>query len=90
MADTGSIQGQVLNQRDNQPIAGASAQLSGEGVEQNATSGSDGRFKIDGLAPGSYDLVLQQEGFYDGTYGPLMVFPGDTTSITVALQPKDI
>ncbi len=90
MADTGSIQGQVLNQRDNQPIAGASVQLTGEGVEKNATSGNDGRFQLDNLAPGSYELVIRKEGFNDGIYGPLVIFAGEPTIITVALQPKDI
>ena len=89
MANTGSITGQVLNQRDGQPIAGASLKLTGEGVDKNTSSGDDGHYQFDGLAQGSYELLVQKEGFENGIYGPLAVFEDNPTHIVVALQPID-
>jgi len=83
----GSLTGQVLNQRDGQPIAGATCTLDGS---QNTTSGSDGKFAFDNLTAYNYELTVSYTGFENGIYGPLVVIDGIATDITVALQPKDI
>ena len=88
MADTGSITGQVLNQRNNLPIPDASLKLTGEGAPTNTSTDKEGHFQFDGLAAGSYDLLVQKEGFEDGLYGPLVVLEGNPTHIVVALEPK--
>ena len=83
----GSITGNVLNQRDAQPIAAASLQLSGL-AEQSVSSGPDGSFAFINLAEGSYDLIVTKDGFEDNSYGPLPVIDGAPLDINLALQPK--
>ena len=85
----GSITGQVLNQRDGQPIAGASLTLSGDG-SASGSSGNDGKFAFDNLGAGSYELLVQKDGFEDGNYGPLVVIDDVATNLPLALQPKNI
>ncbi len=86
----GSISGTVHNQRDSQPIAGASLKLTGEGVDNTGSSGNDGSFSFANLAEGSYDLLVKQAGFDDGNYGPLVVINDVDTQIQLALQPSDV
>ena len=50
-AQTVSLSGTVRAERDRQPVAGAVVSLAGTAVE--ATSGSDGRFTLPAVAPGS-------------------------------------
>lgn len=88
MSDTGSIQGKVLNQENNQPIAGARLRLTGEGVTEEKSTGDDGAYDFNDLAPGEYELLVRKEGFEDGVYGPLVVVPDHPTKVSVALQPK--
>ncbi len=85
----GSLTGLVTNQQDGQPLAGASLNLSGTATEQTA-SGSDGSFAFESLAAGSYELVVQLEGFEPGIYGPLVVIDGMPTDLNLALPPKDL
>lgn len=87
---SGSIEGQVLNQRDGQPIAGASLTATGERTEKQASSNDKGDFKLADLGAGSYELVARKEGFEDGIYGPLVVFDGMPTKLVIALQPKPL
>ena len=87
---SGSIEGQVLNQRDGQPIAGASLKLAGDGVEKQESSGNNGNYAFADLATGQYELTVTKEGFEDGIYGPLVVVDGTPTQIVVALQPKNL
>lgn len=89
MPDTGSLTGQDINQKNNQPIADASLRLAGEGLNKES-SGNDGGFKFEGLPPGKCELVAKKEGFEDGIYGPLDVIADHPTDITVALQPSNI
>lgn len=85
----GSIAGQVINQRDGQPIEGAALELRPRGGE--TTSGRDGSYQYTGLAAGNdYELTIRKTGFEAGIYGPLVVIDGGTTKLIVALQPKNI
>ena len=89
MADTGNIAGNVINLRINQPIAGASLKLTGDGVDESTSSGPDGSFGFDTVPAGTgYDLSVQKEGFEDGLYGPLTVVADATLTLHLGLQPK--
>ena len=66
MADVGWIEGQVINQRDGQPIEGAKIALSGGDVSQEGSSGSDGFFKFENLAAGEYEMVINKAGYEEG------------------------
>ena len=84
-----SITGQVLNQRDGQPIEGANVQLAG-GSDQSTSSGPEGHFAFHDLAEGNYDLLVTKVGFEDGNYGPLVLLDDTTLHLPLALQPKNI
>ena len=87
---TGSITGQVLDQRNGQPIGGASLHLTGEGIDKSGSSGDDGMFQFDSLAPGNYELTITMTGYENGLYGPLVVIENVATNIIAALQPSNI
>jgi len=84
---SGTLEGQVLDQKNGQPIDGAEIAMTGES-EVKTTTGEKGAFRFADLKEGSYELVASKAGFEDGLYGPLMVMPDGATKITVALQPK--
>ncbi len=91
MADTGSIKGQVINQRDGLPIPDAGVQLTADNLEKDTHSGNKGNFTFTDLAPGNkYALYIEKDGFYNGVYGPLVVVAGEATDLEVALQPATI
>ncbi len=70
------------------PIPGASLGLSpaGEGGELGRTAaGADGRFAFRGLPAGAYDLDAGAEGFAPALRRGLLVAPGETFEVKVAL-----
>jgi len=58
-----SVRGRVINGLDESPVAGAKIQVTTFGQTWNATSGADGRFTFEGLAPGSGDVSVNAKGF---------------------------
>lgn len=85
----GTVEGQVLNQRDGQPIVDANLQLMPEGGEQR--SKKDGTFSFSGLAAAdNYELVATKSGFENGIYGPLAVMDDMPLKLALALQPKNV
>ncbi len=87
---SGSIEGQVLNQKDGQPIEAVGLEATGEGTTKQAESGAKGEFRLADLAAGNYDLVARKTGFEDGLYGPLVVLDDMPTKLVIALQPKSL
>jgi protocatechuate 3,4-dioxygenase beta subunit len=96
----GSVDGIVIDP-DGVPVAGALIQASSAGGEADlmAVAGGDGRFSIQGAAPGVWSIVAQHSGFADsepvafeldehGTYGPIELWlrPLDGASVAVALS----
>ncbi|MBV8117865.1 MAG: TonB-dependent receptor, partial [Candidatus Eremiobacteraeota bacterium] len=61
---TATITGQVLDQRNALPVVGASVVLSraGTAISHAATNG-DGRYTLDGVQPGIYDLTITAGGY---------------------------
>ena len=60
--DAGDVTGRVLNWRDNQPLALVQVQL--QGTMYRAITGEDGKFRIAGVAPGTYTLQASTVGYY--------------------------
>lgn len=59
----GSVQG-VVATRDDAPVAGLALTLTPEsGAPREVTTGADGAFRLDGLAPGLWDLAGRRDGF---------------------------
>ena len=83
----GSISGKVFDQRNMQPIDGASIHLSGT-ADQSAASGGDGSFAFNNLTAGDYEMVVSKEGYENSTYGPLPVIDDAPFDLNLVLQVK--
>ena len=58
---TGSLQGQVLDRYSQAPIAGASVSVETMGLE--SSTGTDGRYVIEGVPVGGYTVVFRKLGY---------------------------
>ena len=65
-SDWGGVKGTVVNRAGRAPIANATLTLSqnGEAVE-TATSDAEGKFLVEGLPNGIYDMTVKADGFLD-------------------------
>jgi hypothetical protein len=77
-AGTGRITGTVTTDAG-QPIAGA--QVTIPNTTLGALTGTDGRFTIPGVAPGSYQLRVQRIGYAPRTQ-PVSVAAGQASAVT--------
>ncbi len=83
----GSITGDLLDESGkvtgSGPLLGAGLILSSPDETYKTTSGADGGYRFDGVAPGTYVLTAQYAGLTT-TYRSVTVPPGSTSVITVA------
>lgn len=74
-----TVRGRAVDDQTGAPLEGVRISLATFPAERSAVTGSDGRYELTGVAPGSYRLIYAaapQLG-YDFTIGdPLRVFPG--------------
>src|SRR5450759_5999493 len=62
----GEVRGRVVSAETQAPIGGARVELTGSGSADSLTraaSGTDGRFRVQGLRPGAYRLRISALGF---------------------------
>ena len=80
---TGAIAGVVVEAESGTPLPGANVRIS----ETTTGTSTDlkGRYRIDDLAPGRYDLVFSFVGFQRKTITGLTVAPGETNQLDVSL-----
>ena len=65
---SGGVKGTVVNRADKSPVAGATLKLrTGAAQLHEVTTDAEGRFQIDALADGMYDLVIEAPGFLPTT-----------------------
>ena len=65
-SDWGGVKATVVNRAGRAPIASAVIILSQNGAEQaTATSDAEGKFLIEGLPNGIYDMIVKAPGFLD-------------------------
>ena len=67
-------------------FAGARIRLAG--IDREATSGEDGGFEIDSLAPGTYGVEASAAGYVDAA-GEAVVEAGEVTEIELQLRPAE-
>lgn len=84
---SGALVGQVRASPDSQPIGGARVQVADRLGE--AHTDATGRFALT-LSPGPHDLLVQAIGFRPRRLQGIQVGRGDTTSVTVVMEPAPV
>jgi hypothetical protein len=80
-----SVTGVVLTEVDSVPVEGARVSFDSGARKFGATSGADGRFTVEGVTPGRYELTVGAKGrtpLIDPAY---TVHPGDRAPVTLRL-----
>jgi iron complex outermembrane receptor protein len=72
---TGTLTGRVAD-TDNQPLAGANVVL--RGTDFGTATGSDGRYRITGIEPGRYDVVVSFIGYQEQAVTGVQIEAGET------------
>lgn len=82
-ASTGAVTGVVVEEQRGAPLPGANVTI--EGTSTGTSTDLDGRYRIDELEPGTYDLVVSFVGFQKKTVTGIEVAAGESTTLDVAL-----
>ncbi len=83
---TGSIAGVVVDAKEGEPLPGANVSI--EGTATGTSTDLNGRYRIDGLDPGTYDVLISFVGFQQKTVTGIEVTAGDVISLDVSLREK--
>jgi len=81
----GRIVGTVFDVQTNQPLEGVNVQVEGTGV--GATTGPDGSYVIDGLAPGAYQVRFTHIGYTTDVRTDVVVSAGAPARLDRGLIP---
>ncbi|HYP52584.1 MAG TPA: carboxypeptidase-like regulatory domain-containing protein, partial [Pyrinomonadaceae bacterium] len=85
-AQGGAIAGRVVNQKG-EPVAGATVTATdASGRKRQATTDGEGRFRIEGLAPGSYGVTANAKGFAEAQAAGVVVAEGQAASLDLRLE----
>ena len=68
------------------PLPGATVTLSGNGATQSVTTDAEGGFRFLGLAPGSYGIKSELQGFSTVDYPNIAINVGRNTTIELSLS----
>jgi len=80
-----SVQGTITETESGALLPGAEVSL--EGTQFRTRSGSDGRYRLDGVPAGDYTLVVSYVGFEDFETG-VTVAAGETASLPIQLDAR--
>jgi len=86
VAQYGTVTGVITNAETKKPLAGASVFLSNSSV--GSASGSDGRFTLNGIRPGQYNLTVTILGYQDFTKDILVGH--EPIKLDIELTPKPL
>jgi len=87
---TGSIQGTVTDASGAAVVAAAITLLDAKGNASTASSGENGEYRINGLAPGTYKIDVVSPNFKEYTHENIAVAAGQTAHVDVALVPSSV
>ena len=83
-AQTGKINGQVIDKKNGEELIGVSVSV--EGTSFGASTDLEGRFNIVNLKPGTYNLNLSYVGYIKKQLVGIVVKGGESSTINVALE----
>jgi iron complex outermembrane receptor protein len=84
---TGSVVGRVTDAETNRPLPGVNVVVKGTG--EGASTGPQGRFRIDGLGAGTYTIQARFVG-YTSRSREVEVPAGDAVRVRMALSPRTV
>ena len=87
-AQSGSIFGVILDQESGETLIGANVLV--EGTLQGATTDLDGRFEINDLDVGAYNLVVSYIGYNSLTVTGVEVVEGEPVRLDLTMSPEAI
>lgn len=87
-AQTGSISGTIVDSESGETLIGANVVIHGTSI--GSTTDLAGRYSINGVEPGSHDLVFSYIGYTSKTVTGVDVEAGKTTRVELALAPEAI
>jgi iron complex outermembrane receptor protein len=89
-AQEGAVAGTIRGAESGAPLESADVRLVGpDGAEVGRTaSGPSGGFRVSGVAPGSYTLVVSLAGWQTLERAGVQVRAGETTSVSLAMVPR--
>lgn len=79
----GSIRGRALGADGRSPVPRAIVLL--DGVPAGKPARADGSFRLDGVAAGTHEIVIEAVGYLTATLPGVAVHPGETTSLEIEL-----
>ncbi len=89
LGPSAAIEGQVVLSSSGRPLPRAEIAVAphgATGVEARATAGADGRFRVQGLAPGSFDVSASAPGATPASLGGVTVAAGARHFLRVPLE----
>ncbi len=88
IVETGDIDGLVENLNTGNPEPDVFVEVFNDfGFYETFTSDPQGKFLAEGLSPGSYDIWLSKDGFFDALHEDIIVETSATTTVTVEIEP---
>ena len=83
-AQTGIIQGRVINDKNNEPLEFATVQV--QGTSLGAKTSIEGTFTITGVQPGFHKIIVSMVGFETKISAELQVLGNQTTFIDIMVS----
>lgn len=84
--ETGAVTGVVVEAETGEPLPGANVSI--QGTATGTSTDLNGRYRLKGLAPGTYDLLFSFVGFQQKTVTGVKVTVGQATELDVTLAEK--
>ncbi len=83
----GQIEGRVTNTKG-ESVAGAAVTVTDDATQKSfkAITDQDGRYKVEGLPPGTYTVVISAKGFGDGRKQSVKVEDNSTAAVNLQLE----
>ncbi len=79
-----SITGKIIDQKTSEELVGVAVQI--EGTDLKAYTDIDGNFKIDGVKPGIYNLLLTYISYQDKKLSDVSIEPSASDKVEIKLE----